>query len=1319
MKRRLISAGLARLVRRTHLLALTGLALVATTLAATDVGAQTEAPWVAGPLQASPSSMLRAAEVALLNARNVTAGAGAVVLFHDASYTYDATGRAVFRRHWVYRVLDASSVAEWSELELRWSPWHQALPTIQARVISADGAVAELSESNIEEKAERRGRPGDRPAGRADPDRRRWLLARLPAVATGSLVEVVTEVRDLGPAFDAGITQRHYFVMFVPVLDSRFTLDVSKRLPLRYLVRKPHGLLSVREPISKPTVSQTADRFRLELRAQNLSAAGAVAEGLSGHVPRYAHVAFSTGRDWQRVAARYQHLVERVLHPDLAALDRDFGDRIETAAVSSPAGRGARGRVDAVLDAVRARVRHDGSELEASPPGPRHLSRILALGEGNAVDLATLTVAALRRVGIRSHAALLDAGFAMDAEAGLPGLGLFNHVVVHVPKQLAAGQPLEELWIDPGAPFARAGELPLVDQGRSALVAARDTTDLVQLPTTTPDDNLAFEEREIFLRDWGPGDLVESSRYSGSAEQTQRAVTGGLDDAARRRGYLAYARAFHGAAGLGAIEESTAHDLSEEFRLCLEIEGAASAVTDLDRATVRIPVAELGRRLPQVFRATLDTRRRHEFVFHEPFATAWSYVIHPPLGFVAGDLPPDEALDLGPGVYRHSFHADRSETGGEVIRGTLHFSVGQRRLTADQFERMHAALVEFLERPPLDVEMVPVAERAEDPVQRAQWLAAAVARNPGGAAHRVRLVPALLDLGLVAEARRQARQVMDLAPGWQLGPWALGLALSYDDLGRFAGPGHDLSPARDQLRIARRLMPEDPRADRTLARLDQAEVSGGQGTDDADLVAPDAGTGSDITSGATSQDGASAETSPPADESTRPMSWTPPPGFDVASLHPEDPKTPLYRLLLALHRSEPLHDALHPRERLRLRRDGTADYLSRLRAVDRPADVEVDGAPHLGYRLDLEPGGGVGKLYVTQLAGDLQVAAVDSAPSALGREAIDRVWEGDLTGAVRWMDWIHEELKRSADPETAPFRDLWPTRKPEEVTAEEIRLAAAALAARADLDGRGIEFLEAAVDRAEGIAPYGRGYTDSQAQQRRRAATVSLVEALLAAGREQEAATRLERLAAEGRTGGRLRELEVELRVALEDWGGVDELVEARPTSDDGDESASELRARAALLAARGEYGDAAGIWQTLQRQGELTDDDASRWTEMLLQPTVPAASSDLRALGEHVRRAVSPELLRRVAALFADFGREKDARELTLRAAGSEPYRPTPADLFVQARVAESVGLVDAARRTYAELVATTGPASGQDERDAALFRQLAQARLARLSFD
>ena len=183
--------------------------------------------------------MLRAAEVAQANARN-----GPPVPARSCSSTKPptpstppaapssaATGSTACSTHRRWR-----SGRSW---RCAGRPGTRRLPTDRAPGSSSDGRGAELSRADVEEKAERRGRPDDRPAGRADPDRRRWLLGAAARVAAGSLVEVVTEVRDLGPAFDAGVAQRHYFVMFVPVLDSRFTLDVSKRLPLRYSVRKP------------------------------------------------------------------------------------------------------------------------------------------------------------------------------------------------------------------------------------------------------------------------------------------------------------------------------------------------------------------------------------------------------------------------------------------------------------------------------------------------------------------------------------------------------------------------------------------------------------------------------------------------------------------------------------------------------------------------------------------------------------------------------------------------------------------------------------------------------------------------------------------------------------------------------------------------------------------------------------------------------------------------------------------------------------------------------------------------------------------------
>lgn len=1261
------------------------------------------APWLRGAFAASADEMLRASERAMADAGELLASnPSALVLFHDASYTFDATGRAIFRRHWIYRVLDQASVAEWSELEVRWSPWHQALPTIEARVIGTDGGERRLAPDDLEEKAERRGRPDDRPAGRADPDRRRWLLASLPEVTDGSVVEVVTEVRDLGPAFDSGIAARHYFVMFVPMLHSRFRLDVSKRLPLRYALRKM-------PPDVEPTTEQTAERFRLLVEARSMPAAAGAPEGLPGYVPRYPHVVFSTGRDWARVAARYGHLVERVLHPDLAALDAELGGAVDTAAVShsDPVQR-----IDAILQLVRRRLVHDGSELEASPPGPRRLSVILEEGRGNAVDLAAVLVAALRRAGIRAHAALIDAGFGVDAEAGMPGLGMFNHVVVRVPEQLVEGGPLPGLWIDAGAPYVRAGELPLVDQGRLALVASPDTERLETLPTTTPDDNLAFEQREIFLREWGPADMVETSRYQGSAEQTQRAVTGGLDGAARRRGYLAYVRAFHGAAELGRVQESQADDLDEPFQLELEVLGASVAATGLDRAQVVIPIGELTRRLPQIFRAPLEDPRTEEFVFHEPFATAWSYVIHPPTGFVAGDLPPDESVELGPGIYRQSFWVADNAGGSpsdhrQTIQGSLRFDVGQRRLTADQFERMHAALRAFGERPDVLVEMVPAAEKVADPAERLRLLTSFVSAEPAGAAHRVRLVPALLDLGLVSEARQQARDVVEQVPSWAPGHWALGLALAHDDLGRFGHAGAELESARESLRTARALGPDDPRAEETLARLAQAPEAGRTSA----LAAP-------------ASPGAAPEAAPDAETvATR----TQPGDF-----HPDDPKTPLLRLLRLLPpegsdgAGVSILPVLHPRERQRLRRDGVDGYLSRLRSVTRPQDVEIDGAPHLGYRLELAAAGGVGKLFVTPAAdqgqGELLVSALDASPAALGREAVARLWQGDLQGARRWLDWALEEGGDGKD--SSSFRHLWPPEDAKEPTAEELRLAAAALASSADFDGEALAWLRAAVDSGEGIAPVGRGYGQSQAETRRRAARLALIEAQLASGDQRGAVQRIGTLAGSGATGDvQMRDTELDLYVGLGDWRSVERLLQSSGDAERAPErrTTAVLRARAALSAARGEAGDAAELWQLLHERGELRDEDALRWTALLLAPGVANASSDLRTLDEHVRRTADPQLLRRVAALLADAGRAADAHRMLLDAA--EPatvHRLRPADRFTQARVAESCGLVDAARRLYAELVAGTGsvqPDAPKSE-DALLFRRLAQARLARLSF-
>ena len=121
------------------------------------------------------------------------------------------------------------------------------------------------------------------------------------------------------------------------------------------------------------------------------------------------------------------------------------------------------------------------NSLAPTPLSPSSPLATLRRGAGDGKDLAVVLAAALRAEGIPAHVALLRPGTGRDIEPTLPGMGMFSHAIVYVP-----GEP--PLWIDPTDRWARPGELPLLDQGRRALVAAAETEDLVETPLSVSSD---------------------------------------------------------------------------------------------------------------------------------------------------------------------------------------------------------------------------------------------------------------------------------------------------------------------------------------------------------------------------------------------------------------------------------------------------------------------------------------------------------------------------------------------------------------------------------------------------------------------------------------------------------------------------------------------------------------------------------------------------------------------------------------------------------------------------------------------------------------
>jgi transglutaminase-like putative cysteine protease len=772
-------------------------------------------PWEGAPFTASPAAI--AAAAAQLHGEE---GDDAVVLLLDASYGFDAAGRETYTQRLVYRVLTAGAQASWSTIEENWEPWHQQRPQIRARVITPDGAEHPLDPATLTENA----------ATADDPDMfedGRVLRAPLPAIRAGAVVEQQVTVRDTAPFFDRGVVRLHGLDSGAPVRHARVTLEAPAAFPLRWVARGLPGV-SPRETVAD-------GRRRLTFETRDLEPADDPEPGLPPETPRTAYVAFSTGRSWEDLARHYSEIVDRAIQgSDLSAFLRSAGgpaaSQLET--------------IERLLARVGDQVRYTGIELGEGGLIPRKPAETLNRRFGDCKDKAVLLTALLRASDIPAYVALLNASEDdADVEPSLPGFGLFNHAVVVVP-----GSPA--IWIDPTDPYARAGELPVADQGRLALVASPSAMGLVKTPEATSADNREIETREFFLADLGPARVVATSEYHGAVERDLRALYAAQDGPALRQAFKTYATAAYLAADLAAVEHSPPADLSTPLRLRLDIKDARRGFTDERSAAVGLNPAALLSHLPDEITGGAAAvagagnagkelekpePRRGDYVFSRPMMVEVRYRLVPPAGYAPQPLPAARARRFGPATLSETYSA--GDHG--VVLATFRLDTGKRRISPAELEALRAGVRVALQEKTtlLTFDQVGEAHLAAGRVREAlAEFQREEAQAPRQALPLARGARALLAGGMGEAAREEARRALRLDPKSAPASRALGWTLEHDELGRRFGAGFDRAGAIAAYRRARELDPGDADARLELAALLERDARGQRYAPAADLA---------------------------------------------------------------------------------------------------------------------------------------------------------------------------------------------------------------------------------------------------------------------------------------------------------------------------------------------------------------------------------------------------------------------------------------------------------------------------------------------------
>jgi tetratricopeptide (TPR) repeat protein len=734
-------------------------------------------PWDGAPMSADPKAMLAAAE-------KVSAGeSDAVVLLDEVHYVFDAQGRSTMTERLVYRITGDSAVDDWSTAVAGWAPWFEEKPEIAARVISKDGTVHMLDAKAITES------PATEELEIFSDNR--VLRAPLPGIAVGSVVEEVIVSHARNPVFDAGTTGRFSFGRGVPTHTARLIVDAPPSLTIHF---------ANKSEVAPKT--ETADGLqRTVYEATSLPAIENWEWNLPYDLSPRPYVAFATGKSWQDIARRYSEIVDKQIAG--AGLDKIVKSAVGTSSKRAEV-------IAKILADIQKNVRYAGVEVAEGSIIPRPPQEVLGHKYGDCKDKATLLVAMLREAGIPASVTLLRAGDDLDVSNDLPGFGQFNHAIVHVD----GDQPM---WIDPTDEFARAGELPVPDQGRMALIANGKTTSLVQTPFYDGATNLVTETRQFTLSEEGKAQIVETTEFHGANESGQRRFYVSTDRKQYRESMEQYATTVYAAKELKNLDASDPKDLAKPFTLKMEIAEAARGTTAGGEAVVAIFPSGLIGEMPPSLRWSEDEtddsnaaktqakkqKRTHDFVF-VPYVKEWHYRIVPPPGYTARTLPQNETTPIGTASMTREYTVDKDG----VVLANLRFDSGKRRLTPPEVETLRKELKKVSEEKAILIGFDQVGQaklNAGDVGAALTEFRKLVTLHPSEARHHVEIARALLAGGMGEAARAEVKRAIELEPAYAGAYAAQGWILQHDLFGRRFRKGFDLAGATAAYRKAKEL----------------------------------------------------------------------------------------------------------------------------------------------------------------------------------------------------------------------------------------------------------------------------------------------------------------------------------------------------------------------------------------------------------------------------------------------------------------------------------------------------------------------------------
>jgi len=747
----------------------------------------------APPFSLSPLDLRKASETVPVRPEHAIA----ILMVHQ-HVAIDGEGRVQNTLHYIYRMDQEVAFSYWGTVGSSWTAWFESKPTVRARVIGPDGREHLLDQATLAEFSPQQ----------KDPDvftDRKELKAPLPNLAKGCLVEVEIRGQEIRPFSRAGMRSSFTFENSFPLESARFSLEAPKSMKVKFKcegfpekqLQRSTDPQSIRHSVTLGPIPAPKKREPFEPVDQEAAAV----------------LKFTTTPSWNAVAREYAEILKgQRQQADLGAIAK--------AAVGNAGSR--KEIIDRLLAHVQQRVRYTGLEFGEASIVPRHPEEVLTRGYGDCKDKACLLVALLEASGIQAEVALLRAGQEHDVDPDMPGLALFNHAIVYIPGA-------EELWIDPTVRLAPAGQLPVGDQGRYALIATPDTQGLKKTPQASAAQNLSRQTVEVLLAEEGPGRLIQVLEATGPEELYCRDGYSRVDSTKLREFLKKLAGQKYQAADLGAVELRDPDDLGQPFRLSFEALKTGMATTSSREAVVYMNPWPLVDPFNSLMFATPSDRpaggaddstsakireqerpedaRRTDLLIPEPHVKEARWVFRTPAGYANESLPENRTVAFGSARLRSTYSRQSDGT----VEALFRFECTQRRWSPQEVMEARKALRLFgaEKKPAIHFQNTGEAHLSAGRIKEAlDAFRQTLLEQPKAAAPLLRMARAQLAGGLGESARRSALRAIELEPTSSLAHSTLAWILQHDQAGRRAKEGWQRKEAIAAYRKAIQLDPQ-------------------------------------------------------------------------------------------------------------------------------------------------------------------------------------------------------------------------------------------------------------------------------------------------------------------------------------------------------------------------------------------------------------------------------------------------------------------------------------------------------------------------------